>query len=66
MSPIPQANGQVHPPLPNTPPFNWNQLSPNQQSQLTHLLARLLKQWLMSNPNRMKEEVSHDPPPQNQ
>lgn len=55
--PIPQPNPQ--------PPFQWNQLTPDQQSQLSHLLARLLTPYLATHRPIAQQEVPHEQPSQN-
>jgi hypothetical protein len=51
--------------IPN-PPFQWNQLSPRQQEQISRLLAQLLTQYLTARQIQAKKEAAYEPPPQNQ
>lgn len=61
MSPNPQ-NSQ---PPPCPPPFQWHQLTPDQQRQLCQLLARLLAQYLSGSQKLTKREVLHEQSSQN-
>ena len=55
-----------HNPQPNPHlPFQWSQLTPHQQRQLTHLLARLLTQYLAAQRPLSPQEAAHEQPSQN-
>ena len=55
MSPNPRLNSQ---PIP-CPPFQWSQLTLDQQRQLSQLLARLLTQYLAGS-QKVTMEVLHE------
>ncbi len=61
MSPIPQSNHLLNAQPPPVPPFQWNQLTPTQQTQLAHLLAQLLKPHLNANQIQRRERPHEQP-----
>lgn len=48
-------------PPPASPPFQWHDLTPDQQCRLSHLLTCLVRQYLTSVQTEVLKEVGNEP-----